>query len=151
MKKLKIWFFIGMSFILCSSTGCEDRISEIPKHAESAQEVALAVSNTDLSGDTLSDVESVASTTGTVLNVVSKAAPGIPYLKEAGLVVTIFTTLLGVFAARKQKKVSDNYRDAIESGISKGLDESNADVSVMKEVLDTETKAHFNSSGKHRL
>lgn len=60
-------------------------------------------------------------------------------------------TVVGAMKANKNGKRANDYRDGIEAAIANGDNKNVADVEVLKEVLDTDTKTHFNETGTSRL
>lgn len=71
-----------------------------------------------------------------------------------GIVTTVLSLAAGIVAfmrGRKHKATAENYREGIEAGIAEGEDKNVVSIPVLKEVLNKETKAHFNSEGVAKI
>ncbi len=149
------YLLLTMALVFLPAFGCNDlktdAINNPGKYLEASKTTYGNVKSTNLDGTNLDKAKSVVDTVGAVVTTVGTTVPGTQ--GYAGIAIMILTAASGVleFFRRKEKKKADNYREGIEAGIQYGDDQSNANVHVLKEVLDKNTKEHFNKEGQTKL
>ena len=173
MKPLRVLLILVFSLSLMGNTSCDeaaknigtDSLQDPGKYIEVTKDVIENVKETDLSGDGLEKTINIINTGRDIAGAaaVIPGAQGYAAAITAGL--GVIGTILGIFTTvREKKKVkvvteeskkheakANDYRDGITAAIAHGDNQDVADVIVLKEVLNTETKTHFNEIGKDKL
>lgn len=170
MKSMKFILFMSMALFLGGATGCDEAKENIRQNSGTyigaggkiykiAKDIDIDKNATGVE-TAKGYVDSAAKMAG-VLRVIPAAAP----IAEIAVgVLGLIGTGLGFWVRNEKKKVkvvteravvaekkSDNYREGINAAISNGDNQDVAEVKVLKEVLDTDTKLHFNAEGIEKL
>lgn len=157
MKSLKLLLLIVFAFPMMANTSCEapDQATVIhhakkaPDYVDATVEIKDTFESVDTSGSTLEDVKNYVDAGASAATTITAVAPN-PYTGPIAWGLGIISFGLSFFLA-KEKRINKNYREGIEAGISAGEDPEVVDVATLKESLDKETKAHFNSTGINKL
>lgn len=158
----KIYGLLLIAAFTLTAGACEQEVTHARQnpgqYVQGGKDLVKIVKGTNVTAD--STLEKAANITNSAASAVGALSfiPGVNAVAApltAGL--TALGTLLGWMVVREKKKVTvekkkaDNYRESIEAGIQDGEDKAIVNVSVLKEVLDKETKAHFNEEGQVKL
>lgn len=167
MQKLKLVFLLMLSLTLTAGS-CEAQKSDVVanpgKYIEAGTGIYKEVKETDASGSGLETAINVVDTAKEVTNVLNFIPGAQSIVGPVTIGLGILSTVLGLFVAKKAKDIkvekakakvngdrADDYREAITAGIAHGDDQKTVNVEVMKKVLNTETKTHFNETGDTKL
>ena len=162
MKIVTFLMFMCMSMSLMSVTSCDDHVTNIPVYVDAAGKAyTIAEDGTKEYEEAKTKIEKAQAAVKAIGNTARVVTAVVPGTQPIGTVVVaicgVVSTILGIFAIKKTKelriekaKVKD-WNDAVESAIAKGDNQTVANVEVLKDVLDTETKSDFNKLGVARL
>jgi hypothetical protein len=152
MRKINVLLLLIVAFVL-SAAYCEgSQLGQVGDYTDGAITSVDIIKDTDMSGDTASDVKNITDSAIGVTAIVTKVVPGAQVYGAA--IIAVLTTIGGIasfITGRKQKKRADDYGNAIEVAIKDGDDVSTIKTKVLGAALPGDTRDHFNSKGIVKL
>ena len=169
MRKINLIVLVLLAMVLTAADGCDDRVGVIVKdgmqnkeqYQAAGKSVYATVKNTDIDNDSkLETAVNVVDSLGDVVNTVA-FIPGVSgYAKPIGVGLGLISTVLGILYRRENKKVkvesgradksekiANNYSRAIDVARMDGGEKGVIDVVILEEIINPETKDHFNETG----